>query len=51
MGLLITKDLNYKLHYSEVKEDVLRSPHDTNTSYSEDKHILRALFSPKSNNI
>ena len=32
---MITKDQEYKLQYSEVRGDVLRPPHGTNTSYSE----------------
>ena len=44
MGSVITKDQKiYKLHYNEVRGDVLRHPHRTNTSCWEDERILKGL--------
>ena len=35
----------YKLHYSEVRGDVLRSTYDNNTSYSEVRgDVLRSTY-------
>ena len=34
MGPMIPKGMKYNLHYGEVRGDVLRQPHDTNTSCS-----------------
>ena len=32
MGLVVRKEMKYNLHYGEVRRDVLRPPHGTNTS-------------------
>ena len=34
----------YKLHYSEVRGDVLRPPHYTNTSYNDVEKILKGII-------
>ena len=34
MGPMILKEMKYNLHYGNVRGDVLRPPHGTNTSCS-----------------